>query len=170
MFVKKHFCSFVIKVNIQWLGKIRFSNLPHRTNVGDWVYYAVTNILNMKFIICVGHGHELQEYTRPHFLKTNYTSSVHFNSSGRGMLIPISSLLFHTVGAWACYSKYEDSLRSTVLKLPLCNQPLWLFCTQQALIATFNWHYSRSEVPLRSISFVRTVSNTCKTKYKHSVT
>lgn len=57
--------------------------------------------------------------------------------SGRGVLIPISRLLFHTVGARACYSSHEESLRSTVLQLPLCNQPLWLFCTQQALIATF---------------------------------
>lgn len=72
----------------------------------------------------------------------------------RGVLIPISSLLFHTAGARACYSSYEGSLRSAVPQLPLCNQPLWLFCTQRAVIGTFTialrccWH----------TSFVRTVS------------
>lgn len=65
-------------------------------------------------------------------------------SSGRGVLIPISSLLFHTVGDGACYSEHGESLRSTALWLPPCNQPLWLFRTHQALIATFIWSYSHS--------------------------
>lgn len=65
-------------------------------------------------------------------------------SSGRGVLIPISSLLFHTVGDGACYSEHGESLRSTALWLPPCNQPLWLFRTHRALIATFIWRYSHS--------------------------
>lgn len=38
---------------------------------------------------------------------------------------------------------------ATALWLPPCNQPLWLFHTQQALIATFIWCYSH---PVRCCS------------------
>lgn len=102
------------------------------------------------------HTWTTAETKHPHTLPTSWTRQPADirKSSGRGVLIPISSLLFHTVGDGACYSLHGESLRSTALQLPPCNQPLWLFYTHQSLIATFIRHYSRSVSCCRS-TFVK---------------